>query len=113
MSAQKVIELAKKQLGVKYVFGASDPKKGFDCSGLVVYCFKHAAGIELPHFTGSLVKKGKAVKRNELKPGDLIFPSDHHVGIYIGDGQFIHAPHTGDVVKISHVSKFYAGRRVL
>ena len=113
MSAAAVVDMAKKQLGIKYTWAGEDPKTGFDCSGLVVYCFKKAAGMTLPHYTGDLIKKGKAVTQANLKPADIIFPNDHHVGIYIGDGKFIHAPHTGDVVKISNVSKFYAGRRVL
>ena len=113
MSAQKVIECCQNQKGKKYVWGGADPNTGFDCSGLVVYCFKKAAGMSLPHFTGDLVKKGKAVSKKNLKPGDLIFPSDHHVGVYIGNGEFIHAPHTGDVVKVSKVTKVYAARRLL
>lgn len=113
MSAQKVIDCLNKQKGIKYLWGGEKPETGFDCSGLVKYCFKQGAGMNLPHFTGDLVKRGKPVKKNELKPGDLIFPSSHHVGVYIGNGNFIHAPHTGDVVKVSKVSKFYAGRRIL
>ena len=69
--------------------------------------------MSLPHYTADLIKKGEPVKKNELKPGDLIFPNDHHVGIYIGNGQFIHAPQNGDKVKISYVNQFYAGRRLL
>ena len=113
MSAQKVIDCCKQQRGVKYVWGGASPKTGFDCSGLVVYCYKQATGKTLPHYTGDLVKRGTAVSKKNLQPGDLIFPSNHHVGVYIGNGEFIHAPHTGDVVKISKVTKFYAGRRIL
>ncbi len=113
MSAAAVVSMAKKQLGIKYVWAGADPKTGFDCSGLVVYCFKQAAGLTLPHYTGDLIKKGTAVSKANLKAADIIFPNDHHVGIYIGNGQYIHAPQTGDVVKISNVSSFYAARRLL
>ena len=113
MSVAKVIQVAKKQLGIKYTWGGADPSTGFDCSGLVVYCFKKGAGISLPHYTGDLMKKGTAVSRANLKAGDLIFPNDHHVGICISNSQYIHAPQTGEVVKISNISKFYKGRRIL
>ena len=113
MSAQKVIDCCKRQNNRRIVWGGSSPNTGFDCSGLVVYCFKQGAGISLPHYTGDLIKRGKPVKKSELKPGDLIFPNAHHVGIYIGNGQFIHAPQTGDAIKISKVIKFYAARRLL
>ena len=113
MSAQKVINCCKKQNSRRIIWGGANPNTGFDCSGLVVYCFKQGAGISLPHFTGDLIKKGTPVKKKDLKPGDLIFPNDHHVGIYIGNGEFIHAPQTGDVVKISKVAKFYTARRLL
>ena len=113
MSTTAVVNMAKKQLGIQYVWAGADPKTGFDCSGLVVYCFKQAAGLNLPHYTGDLIKKGTAVTKANLKPADIIFPNDHHVGIYIGNNQYIHAPQTGEVVKISTVSSFYAARRLL
>ena len=113
MSAQKVIDCCKKQISRPIIQGGADPRNGFDCSGLVVYCYKNAAGISLSHYTGDLIKRGTPVKQKDLKPGDLIFPNENHVGIYIGNGQFIHAPKTGDVVKISHITKFYTARRIL
>ena len=113
MSAAKVVSMAKKQKGIKYTWGGADPKTGFDCSGLVVYCFKQALGMSLPHYTGDLIKKGKAVKRSDLQPADIIFPNNHHVGIYIGGGEYIHAPQTGEVVKTSQVTNFYAARRLI
>ena len=107
-----VVSKAKEQLGIKYVWGGAD-RSGFDCSGLVVYVFKHACGLSLPHYTGDLIKKGSSVSRGNLRAGDIIFPSDHHVGICISNSQFIHAPQTGDVVKISNINNFYAGRRLI
>ncbi len=99
-------------LGVPYVWGGASPS-GFDCSGLVLYAYAQV-GIGLPHFTGALWNSGRRVSQSELIPGDLVFfYSDvHHVGIYIGGGQFIHAPSTGDVVKISSLADragIYAG----
>jgi cell wall-associated NlpC family hydrolase len=112
MSGNAVAECAKKYKGVKYVWGGESPS-GFDCSGLVKYCYKQAAGKDLPHFTGDLMNKGKKVSRKNLKVGDLVFPSSHHVGIYVGNDQIIHAPKKGDVVKISKIWSFYTARRIL
>ena len=90
--------------------GGSRPG-GFDCSGLVQYCYKKV-GVDLPRTTSELINRGKNVVQANLKVGDLVFPSSGHVGLYVGNGNFIHAPKRGDVVKISSVYSFYAGRRV-
>jgi peptidoglycan DL-endopeptidase CwlO len=106
-----VVGIAMQYLGVPYVWGGSSPR-GFDCSGLVVYVFAQI-GISLPHSTYALWNVGSAVSRDQLQPGDLVFFSGlGHMGIYIGGGQFIHAPHTGDVVKISSMSGYYASAYV-
>ncbi|MFL5945314.1 MAG: NlpC/P60 family protein [Gaiellaceae bacterium] len=102
-----VVGIAMRYLGVPYVWGGSSPR-GFDCSGLVMYAFGQM-GISLPHSTYALWGMGSAVSRDQLQPGDMVFFSGlSHMGIYIGGGQFIHAPHTGDVVKISSLSGYYA-----
>jgi cell wall-associated NlpC family hydrolase len=99
-----VVSIAMQYLGVPYVWGGSSPS-GFDCSGLVVYVFAQAGRSGLPHYTGALWQMGVPVSYGELQPGDLVFfYGGGHMGIYIGGGQFIHAPHTGDVVKISDLS---------
>ena len=115
MSAAAVVSLAKKQLGIKYTWGGADPLTGFDNVGFVVYCFKKAVGINLPHCYDCFfsTKLGTGVTKNNLKPGDLIFPNDHHVGICISNTQYIHAPQSGKVVKISNITSFYMGRRIL
>ncbi len=101
-----VVGIAMQFLGIPYVWGGSSPS-GFDCSGLVVYVYGQL-GISLPHYTGSLWQLGSYVSRDQLQPGDLVFFNGlGHVGIYIGGGQMIHAPHTGDVVKISDISGGY------
>jgi cell wall-associated NlpC family hydrolase len=101
---QQAAAIAQQYLGVPYVWGGASPS-GFDCSGLVVYVYGQL-GVSLPHYTGALWTSGSRVGSDQLAPGDLVFfYSDlGHVGIYIGGGLFIHAPHTGDVVKISALS---------
>ncbi len=105
---QQAAAIAQQYLGVPYVWGGASPS-GFDCSGLVVYVYGRL-GISLPHYTVSIWNMGAHVGSGQLAPGDLVFfYSDlGHMGIYIGGGLFIHAPHTGDVVKISSMAD-YAG----
>jgi cell wall-associated NlpC family hydrolase len=111
-----VVGVAMQYLGVPYVWGGASPR-GFDCSGLVMYAFAKI-GISLPHSSYAQFGMGTPVSIGQLQAGDLVFFSGaSHVGIYIGSGQFIHAPHTGDVVKISSLSGYYSsafagGRRI-
>jgi cell wall-associated NlpC family hydrolase len=101
----QAVVLAERFLGVPYVWAGASPA-GFDCSGLTMYVYG-LLGIRLTHFTGSQIYEGTPVAPSQLAPGDLVFfhPDangvPHHEGMYIGNGQFIHAPHTGDVVRIS------------
>ena len=103
-------------LGVPYVWGGSTPR-GFDCSGLVMFAYAQI-GVSLPHSSYAQYSMGTPVSMSQLQPGDLVFfAGASHEGIYIGGGQFIHAPHTGDHVKISSLSGWYAstfagGRRL-
>lgn len=100
-------------LGRPYVFGASGPK-AFDCSGLTRYVFAKF-GVNLPHYTGSQYSMGASVSRDNLKPGDLVFFNTYgsvsHVGIYVGRGDFIHAPSTGKSITISSLSESYYSKR--
>ena len=107
-----VIGIAMQYLGVPYVWGGASPS-GFDCSGFTLYVYAQL-GISLPHYTGSQWQMGVPVPYDQLQAGDLVFFNGlGHMGIYIGGGQFIHAPHTGDVVKISSMSdSWYAGSYV-
>ena len=95
------------QLGTPYVWGGGAPG-GFDCSGLVMWAFAQAGRPGLPHYTGSLWTSGTRISsQSELAPGDLVFFHGlGHMGIYIGNDQFVHAPHSGDVVKISSLSGY-------
>ncbi|WP_066305968.1 C40 family peptidase [Bacillus sp. FJAT-29814] len=115
-SADAIISYAKQFLGVPYVWGGSTPA-GFDCSGFTSYVFRNAAGISLPRVSSAQQRVGTAVSLNEVQPGDLVFRGSpaYHVGIYIGGGLYIHAPQTGDVVKIAgfNPAKFTNARRVL
>ncbi|HSC51925.1 MAG TPA: C40 family peptidase, partial [Gaiellaceae bacterium] len=106
-----VVGIAMQYLGVPYVWGGASPS-GFDCSGLVMYVFAQV-GISLPHSSYAQYGMGSPVSRSDLQPGDLVFFDGlGHVGIYVGGGSFIHAPHTGDVVKISSLSGWYASTYV-
>ncbi|HJZ61267.1 MAG TPA: NlpC/P60 family protein [Miltoncostaeaceae bacterium] len=94
---------ALKFLGTPYVWGGAAPG-GFDCSGLASYVYGKL-GISVPHFTGAIWSKFPKVPESNLQAGDLVFfNGGGHVGIYLGGGQFVHAPHTGDVVKVSSLS---------
>jgi cell wall-associated NlpC family hydrolase len=101
-----VVGIALQYLGVPYVWGGSSPS-GFDCSGFVSYVYAQV-GVSLPHHAASIWNYGTYVPRDQLEAGDLVFFSGlSHMGIYIGGDQFVHAPHTGDVVKISSLSGYY------
>lgn len=110
--AQAILNEAYKHLGASYVWGATGPST-FDCSGFTEYVYEHALGIDISRTTYSQIDEGQAVSEDQLQPGDLVFPHTGHVGIYVGNGQMIHAPQTGDVVKVSPVYKFYAARRII
>jgi cell wall-associated NlpC family hydrolase len=106
-----VVAIAERYLGVPYRWGGASPS-GFDCSGLVMYVYGQV-GVSLPHSSYSQYGMGSPVSRSDLQPGDLVFFDGlGHVGIYVGGNSFIHAPHTGDVVKISSISGWYASTYV-
>jgi peptidoglycan DL-endopeptidase CwlO len=111
-----VVGIAMRYLGTPYVWGGASPS-GFDCSGFVMYVFSQI-GVSLPHSSYAMYGYGTPVSLGDLQAGDLVFFDGlGHMGIYVGGGSFIHAPHTGDVVKISSMTGWYAstfvgGRRL-
>ncbi|HGG0416381.1 TPA: NlpC/P60 family protein [Clostridium sporogenes] len=117
ISDSSVVAYASNFLGTPYVWGGTSPKPGFDCSGFTQYVYKHF-GISIGRTTYDQIKDGVQVSRDQLQPGDLVFfgtwGNPHHMGIYVGNGSYIHAPRTGDVVKISPLNRkdYLTARRV-
>nr|WP_279593610.1 C40 family peptidase [Lactobacillus kefiranofaciens] len=114
-----VVKLANKQVGKRYVYGATGPFS-FDCSGLAQYVYKRAAKKTLPRTTFGQVTKGKRVSMNHLKKGDLLFwgsaASPYHVGIYVGGGKYVHAATPSQGVRKQALSGYFypsAAKRVL
>lgn len=99
------------QVGKQYVWGAAGPNT-FDCSGLVVAAYARI-GVRLPHQTGEMIARGRAVGRSELRRGDIVFPEHGHVAIYLGSGLIVHAANERTDVKVSPLYDFWAARRVV
>jgi cell wall-associated NlpC family hydrolase len=103
-------------LGLDYRYGGGSPESGFDCSGLVAHVFREAYGIQLPHNARAQSEFGVRVSLSELRAGDLVFYNTlnrpfSHVGIYLGDGRFVHAPKTGAQVRVEPINGSYWMRR--
>ena len=99
-------------VGIHYRYGGMSPEEGFDCSGLVAHVFERAWGVSLPRSTAEQRSVGHAVKRKTLEPGDLVFFNTRgrpysHVGIYLGDGIFVHAPRRGAKVRLENLDNRY------
>lgn len=108
-----IVDFAYKYLGTPYVFGATGPN-AFDCSGFTMFVYENAAGINITRTTYTQIGVGTPVAYGDLQPGDLVFTyGNEHVGIYVGGGQYIHAPQPGEGVKVSPVTSFYAARRII
>jgi len=103
-------------LGIKYRFGGNTPSQGFDCSGLVRYAAEKSLGLKLPRRSAEMARLGESIKRNDLERGDLVFFNTRgqrfsHVGIYVGDGKFVHAPSTGAKVRVEDMNIGYWRKR--
>ncbi len=114
--AQEVLVNALSLTGIKYKYGGKSPETGFDCSGFVRYVFSQATNLTLPPTARAIAQIGKTVKKEELQPGDLVFfntlkSAFSHVGIYMGDNKFIHAPSSGKVVRVESMKDGYWARR--
>jgi len=111
-SAQDAIDQAMDLIGIRYRRGGSSPEAGFDCSGFVSHVFREGLGMILPRSSREMSKSGQEVTRDELRPGDLVFfntmrKAFSHVGIYVGDNQFVHAPRSGGHVRIDDLRQGY------
>lgn len=103
-------------LGTKYRYGGEAPNTGFDCSGLVVFAAEKSLGLKLPRQSAELAREGRSVKTSELKKGDLVFFNtrghrNSHVGIYLGERKFVHAPRKGAVVRVESMDIAYWKKR--
>jgi peptidoglycan DL-endopeptidase CwlO len=105
--AAAAVSAAYSVLGVPYTWGGADPSTGFDCSGLTMWAWAHG-GVSLPHSSSMQYSSLPHISRSDLRPGDLVFfyTPIHHVGIYVGNNQMIHAPHEGSVVSITSFSGY-------
>lgn len=115
-AAQDLINQGMEYLGIRYRFGGNSPETGLDCSGLVQNVFRNALGLNLPRAARDMARVGEKVGVQDLKPGDLVFfntmrKAFSHVGIYVGDGRFLHAPSSGGEVRIDEMSQSYWAKR--
>lgn len=103
-------------IGIRYKYGGTEPESGFDCSGLVRYVFKDVSGTELPRTSEEISRIGEHVDTQNLQPGDLVFYNTlrrafSHVGVYLGDNKFVHAPSGGGKVRIESMEVGYWKKR--
>ena len=115
-SIQAATDDALSLIGIRYKRGGTSPETGFDCSGFVQHVFREGMGLMLPRTSREISKEGEIVKKSELQPGDLVFfntmrKTFSHVGIYLGEGQFIHSPRTGGKVRIEDMRDSYWAKR--
>lgn len=113
---QQILDRATDLVGVRYHRSGDRPQTGFDCSGFVGFVFREGLGLVLPRVSREISKAGAPVPKDELEPGDLVFFNTmrrafSHVGIYLGDHLFIHAPRTGQSVRIDNLQEHYWARR--
>ncbi len=114
-ASSELAQAALNYLGVRYRFGGTSPSNGFDCSGLIHYIADKHLGLNIPRVAASQAKIGTAVDRSELRPGDLVFfntrgARNSHVGVYLGNNEFVHAPRTGAVVRVEKISSYWDKR---
>ena len=112
ISARNLTSSALDLIGIRYKWGGATPESGLDCSGLVQFVFQQVTGVTLPRSTKDLSRIGNAVALADLSPGDLVFFNTRrfafsHVGIYVGDNRFIHAPRRGREVELATINKSY------
>lgn len=103
-------------LDIDYRFGGSNPEAGLDCSGMVAYIYRHAANVSLPHNAAQIAAMARPVDRPQLRVGDLVFFNTQgrafsHMGIYIGDGKFVHAPRSNSTIRAERLDNQYFAAR--
>jgi cell wall-associated NlpC family hydrolase len=113
---QKLISDALGLVGLRYQRGGTDAETGFDCSGFVGYLFRERLGLELPRTSRDISRTGEPVEKSELEPGDLVFFNTmrrafSHVGIYLGNNQFVHSPRPGRGVRVEDMTDRYWSKR--
>jgi cell wall-associated NlpC family hydrolase len=111
-TASEITSYALSLIGVDYRFGGNTPDQGLDCSGLIRYVFQQATGLSLPRSAREQARVGESVSKDKLQPGDLVFFNTRrfqfsHVGLYIGDNRFIHAPSSGGAVQVVSLDNIY------
>lgn len=116
LDVSELLDNALSFIGVPYRFGGSSPASGFDCSGFVKYVFNKTFDLSLPRTAREMARGGMAVARGELQPGDLVFfntrgAANSHVGIYLGDSKFVHAPNSRGRVRINDLDETYYRQR--
>ncbi|KAF1053003.1 MAG: Murein DD-endopeptidase MepH [Stenotrophomonas maltophilia] len=111
---QRLLARAKELIGTPYHWGGTTVEQGFDCSGLLVYLFRTEAGVQLPRTTSAMLAEQQTqVKRKQLRPGDAVFFNSNgrgrigHVGLYLGEGRFIHAPRSGKGIRVDSLDQRY------
>lgn len=114
--ASALVSSALELVGIRYRRGGSSPATGFDCSGFVDHVFREGLGLILPHNASAMSKSGEKIKKEELQPGDLVFFNTmrhafSHVGIYLGEHLFVHAPASGGEVRVEDMRGSYWGKR--
>ncbi len=114
--AQEIVLYAHGLLGTRYRYGGNHPDSGMDCSGMVSYIVKHVTGRTLPRNAAQIAGATRPVSRSGLQPGDLVFFNTSgkkysHMGIYIGDGRFIHAPSSGKTIATAELGNSYFAKR--
>jgi cell wall-associated NlpC family hydrolase len=115
-AVQETLDKALDLIGIRYHRGGTSPETGFDCSGFVSHVFKEGLGLYLPHNAKQISKSGEVVAKGNLQPGDLVFFNTmrrafSHVGIYLGDNKFIHAPRSGETVRVEDMTESYWRKR--
>ncbi|HEX8989024.1 MAG TPA: C40 family peptidase [Rhodocyclaceae bacterium] len=115
-SVQEMLGKALDLIGIRYRRGGSSPETGFDCSGFVNHVFREGLGLYLPHNAKQISQEGEVVSKADLRPGDLVFFNTmrrafSHVGIYLGDNKFVHAPRSGGSVRVEDMNESYWKKR--